>query len=148
MLTEPMIAELRELEKKGGGELHTDAVVALARKPSSALHDHPAFIWDIKKAAMQQWSDAARAVIQCFVGIIRDNGEAKEMRHFVSVRTIDGAPIYRSTQKVLIADRSLLVKIIADRILAQIRHYPLSEFDPVIALVEEIKSVGKEEVPV
>ena len=49
MLTEPMIAELRELEKKGGGELHTDAVVALARKPSSALHHHPAFVWDIEK---------------------------------------------------------------------------------------------------
>ena len=66
------------------------------------------------------------------------------MRHFVSVRTIDGEPIYRSTEKVLIANRSLLVKLIADRILSQIRHYPLSEFDSVVALVEEIRNAGEE----
>ena len=39
------------------------------------------------------------------------------------------------------------LEMIADRILAQIRHYPLSEFDPVIALVEEIKASGEVPVP-
>lgn len=144
MLTEPMLAELRALEKKGGGSLRTEDVVELARKPNSALHKHPAFIWDIKQAAARQWTDAARSVIQCFVGIVRDNGTAKEMRQFVSVKTIEGDPVYQSTDKVIITNRSLLVKIVADRILAQIRHYPLEEFDGIVSLVEEIKAAAQE----
>ena len=85
MLTPEMIKELRQLEKQGGGELRTEAVVEIAKKPTSALHKHPAFEWDIKKAAHKQWMDAARAVVQVYVGIVTDHGKPKTMRQYVHI---------------------------------------------------------------
>lgn len=146
MLTTEMIAELRGLEKQGGGELRTEAVVALAKKPSSALHAHPAFEWDIRKAAAKQWLEAARHVVQVYVGVVKDDGETKTMRQYVHIRDVDGEPIYKATQKILIENRSVLVNLVCDRIVSAIRSYPLHEFDSVLALVESIRG-GAESPP-
>jgi hypothetical protein len=143
MLTPEMIKELHQLEI--GGKLHTKHVVALAKKPSSALHKHPAFEWDVKKAAYQQWMDAARSIVQVYVGVVEDHGKGKMMRQYVSiVDAKEGTQVYRSTQKVLLQNRSVIVSIVADRILSIIASYPLSEFDEVVELVKQIRNNSTE----
>jgi len=140
MLTERMIGELRLLEKRNHGELKTEDIVTLARNPKSALHDHPAFEWNVEKAAEQQWLQAARHIVQVYVGIIRDGSEPKVMRQFVHIRDAENQPIYRSTQRVLAENRATLVNLVCDRIASAISSYPLREFDPVLALVKKIRA--------
>ena len=137
MLTAEMIRELKSLERNG--ELETKAVVELARRPSSALHKHPAFEWDVKKAAYQQWLDAARSVVQVYVGIVTDHNEPKMMRQYVHITDAEGDPVYCSTQRVLLENRSVIVRTVADRILSAIASYPLSEFDGVVKIVRKIR---------
>jgi hypothetical protein len=139
MLTKQMVAELRSLERKNHGELRTTDVVALARNPKSALHQHPAFEWDVQRAAEKQWLEAARHVVQVFVGLIRDGNEQREMRQYVHIVDAENLPVYRSTQRVLMENRATLINLVCDRIASAISSYPLKEFDPVIALVNRIR---------
>ena len=139
-LTPEMIAELRELERLGGGELTTEAVVERAREPTSALHNHPAFEWDVSKAALQSWMNATRSVIQVFVGLIDDGGERKPMRQYVHVYDSNKQPVYRSTQKVLQENRATIINVVCDRIISTVKSYPLSEFDPVVELIDQIRA--------
>ncbi len=46
--------------------LTKEAVLAEAKRTDSPLHDHPAFDWDVNKAAERQWLTQARRVIQEF----------------------------------------------------------------------------------
>jgi hypothetical protein len=140
MLTQAMIAELRELEKKNHGQLRTEDVVEKAKEPTSALHSHPAFEWDLERAANLHWHEAARKVIQVFVGIVRDGPEPRLMRQYVNIRSESDPPAYTSTQKVLVENRSSLVNLVCDRVLSAIRNYPLKEFDPVVSLVNKIRA--------
>jgi hypothetical protein len=142
MLTPEMIAELQGLEKQGSGNVRTEDVVTLAKKPSSALHAHPAFEWDIRKAAAKQWLEAARHVVQVWVGMVKDDGQEKPMRQLVHIIDLADGPVYRATAKVILENRAGLVNMVADRILSVIHSYPLSEFDAVVALVEQIRSGG------
>jgi hypothetical protein len=139
MLTEKMVAELRSLERKNHGKLKTEHVVELAKNPKSALHSHPSFVWDIEKAAELQWHEAARRVVQVYVGIVTDGTERKVMRQFVHIRDADNLPVYKATQRVLMENRATLVNLVCDRILAAIHSYPLREFDPVVDLVQHIR---------
>jgi hypothetical protein len=139
MLTDAMIKELRGLEKQNHGELRTEDVVALAKEPTSALHAHPAFVWDIRKAAEIQWHVAARHVVQVYVGVINDGSRQRVMRQYVHIRDAANQPIYKSTQRVLMENRSTLINLVCDRIISAISSYPLREFDDLVALVEKIR---------
>jgi len=48
------------------GRLTKEAVLAEAKKPDSPLHEHPAYNWDVQKAAETQWLAQSRRVIQQF----------------------------------------------------------------------------------
>jgi beta-N-acetylglucosaminidase len=139
MLTEKMVAELRAIEKKGRGELKTEDVVAVAKNPKSELHKHPAFEWDVSKAAERQWFEAARHVVQVYVGIVNDGKDRKVMRQYVHIRDADNLPVYKATQRVLLENRATLVNLVCDRIMSAINSYPLREFDPVVDLVQHIR---------
>jgi len=45
------------------GRLTPDIVLADAKNPDSPLHTHPAFEWDLAKAAHRDWLNAARHII-------------------------------------------------------------------------------------
>ena len=141
-----MIAELRSLED-ADGNLHTRDVVERARNPSSALHDHPAFEWDVTRAAYKQWMDAARNVVQIYVGLVDDGGDRKPMRLMVHMVDVNKKPIYRPTQKMIRENRAALVTSVCNSILSAIKSYPLSEFDHVVELVEEIRDTANAPKP-
>jgi hypothetical protein len=145
-LTAGMVRELKSLEKKSGLLLTSD-VVALARDPTSELHRHPAFEWDIERAAYKSWMDAARSIVQVYVEIIDDpeSDRRETMRGFMHVRmdTPSGMThAYRSTKTVLLEDRATILNAVCDRIVSAIKSYPLPEFDPVLELVEQIRGAA------
>jgi hypothetical protein len=141
-LTPAMLAELQELARLN--KLTTKAVLKKARDPKSALHNHPDFDgWDIEKAALKHWMAAARGIIRVYVTLIDDDGEDKEMRAVVHMRDDDGQPIYQPTQRVIRENRERLINIVCDKILSAIRWYSLKEFDPVVELVEQIRTEAK-----
>jgi hypothetical protein len=140
MLTQAMINELEELERTKGG-LFTEDIVEKAQEITSALHSHPAFEWDVNKAARASWMDAARRIQRVYVTIVDDRGDGEKavMRTYVSVVQDGGGRVYRRTEQELKSDRTALINSVLDRIVSAIKSYPLPEFDPILELVEEIR---------
>lgn len=142
MLTPNMILELNAL-KDADGCIDTTDVVTKAKDKKSALHAHPAFIWDVNQAAEAQWLDAARSVIQVWVTLEdRGDGEETEMRAMVSLRDDEGKRHYYTTPKILREDRTRLINSVLDQIASLIGKYPLIEFDPLIELITKIRATA------
>lgn len=139
-LTPEMIRELNQL-KGNDGRLDTEAVVRKAKEPTSALHLHPAFEWDVRKAAEQQWRAAAREIISVWVEVVDDRGDGERapMRVMVSIADEEGERHYEETKTVLRENRPALINSVLDRIVGVIRSYPLAEFDPILTLIERIR---------
>jgi hypothetical protein len=141
-LTPAMISELNSLQSVDG-YIDTNDVVAKAKDIKSALHKHPAFEWDVTKAAERQWHDAARGLIQIWVIIAdRGDGEKTEIRATVSMADQEGERHYYSTPKILREDRARVINLVLDRVESAIRNYPLTEFDPILKLVAEIRAAA------
>jgi hypothetical protein len=136
-----MIKELKDLEYANGGLLLTEHVVAKARDPNSALHKHPAFIWDESEAARRYLNDAARKVIMVYATVIdRGDGERRQMRAYATIVDDDKSRAYRATATVLQENRATVINAVLDRCAAHIAKYPLPEFDSLLELIDQIRA--------
>jgi len=137
-----MIAELNGL-KDADGCIDTKSVVAKAKDRTSALHTHPAFEWDVNKAAEAHWLEAARSVIQVWV-TLEDcgDGEERQIRTMISLQDDQGVRRYYATPKILRDNRARLINSVLDRIENAIGSYPVVEFDPLLELVAQIRAAA------
>ena len=102
--TEARKAELREIEKQGGGVLHPAAVVEFARDKKTALHS--AFDWNDTSAAAQWRLQQARNLIRVMVQIVEDprGNEPLTVRMYTALaedRAGDGENGYRYTPQLM-----------------------------------------------
>jgi len=138
-LTKEMIKELNSL-RDASGRLDTATVVAFAKNPATALHEHPAFVWDVEAAAQVQWHADARSIIEVWTKVIVDGRVPKVMRAVVSLVGEDRQRHYEPTETVVRENRLALINNVLDRIVSAVKSYPLEEFDPLLELVEEIRA--------
>ena len=75
------LAELREIEKQGGGVLHPETVVEYASDPKTALHS--AFEWNDTEAARKYRIEQARKLIRVVCEYEPHTGQ--EVRAFVAI---------------------------------------------------------------
>jgi len=115
-------------------------VVEFAKNSATALHQHPAFVWDVEAAAQIQWHAAARSIIEVWTKVIIDGRVPKVMRAVVSLVGEDRQRHYEPTEVTIRENRLALINVVLDRIVSAVKSYPLEEFDPLLELVEEIRA--------
>jgi hypothetical protein len=82
-VSQARLAELRQIERDGGGIIMPEAVVAFATNPNTALHS--AFEWDDTEAARKYRLQQARQLIRVIVEVSPHNTEP--IRAFVALRS-------------------------------------------------------------
>ena len=133
--------ELEKIRVRNNGRLENSDVVEAARDEQSPLH--PAFEWDDAKAASAFRLDQAGNLIRAIdVVITKDDGEAKPIRAFVSVKR-DEDRSYTSVQHAL-SDAGLRAQVVAQA-WAELeawrkRHAELVEFAAVFATMDQARA--------
>lgn len=133
--------ELEKIRVKNNGRLENGDVVEAARDKRSPLH--PAFEWDDKKAASAYRLDQAGNLIRAIdVIIVKDEGEQKPIRAFVSVRR-EADRSYTSVQHAL-SDADLRAQVVAQA-WAELeawrkRHAELVEFAALFAMMDQARA--------
>lgn len=134
-------SELERIRVKNNGRLDNGDVVEAARDKKSPLH--PAFEWDDKKAASAYRLDQAGSLIRAIdVIIVKDEGEAKPIRAFVSVKR-EADRSYTSVQHAL-SDVDLRAQVVAQA-WAELeawrkRHAELVEFAALFAMMDQARA--------
>lgn len=96
-----VVAELRAIAARNGGIVQPEAVVAAAKKPTSAMHGW--FTWDDGEAAEKWRLHQARNLLRVTVEYLADDKAEEPVRVFVSLRS-DAGVGYRRTADVMTDD--------------------------------------------
>jgi len=96
-----VVAELRAIAARNGGIVQPEAVVAAAKKLTSAMHGW--FTWDDGEAAEKWRLHQARNLLRVTVEYLADDKAEEPVRVFVSLRSDNGGG-YRRTADVMTDD--------------------------------------------
>jgi hypothetical protein len=133
--------ELERIRVKNNGRLENADVVDAAKRKTSPLH--AAFEWDDTKAAKAYRLDQAGDLIRAIdVVIVKDEGEKRPIRAFVSVKR-DTDRSYTSVQHAL-SDDELRAQVVAEA-WAELeawrkRHAELIEFAAIFATMDQARA--------
>ena len=91
--------------------------------------------------------DAARNVVQIYVGLVDDGGDRKPMRLMVHMVDVNKKRSIAQRKGSSAKTEQRSSPVCGTSILSAIKSYPLSEFDHVVELVKEIRDAANAPKP-
>lgn len=134
-----IIAELRALAARNGGIVQPDAVVAAAKRATSAMHGW--FTWDDGEAAEKWRLHQARNLLRVTVEYLSSDKSEDPVRVFVSLRSDKEEGGYRRTADVMTDDElrdHLLAEACADMEAFKAKYRRLHELSAVFEAVQTV----------